>query len=103
MPPDLLEQVYALVREKKERTAMDVIFRNFDDALREGRHEACEAVLNAVDLDLLTPLLVISFLTITKAAAWCLPARSAFVRRARPWLLEKIGEERTTELLKARD
>ena len=91
-----------MVLEARERAAADVIFCYFDDRLCEGDFAACEATLGAVVLDDFTPMLVVSFLTITKAAAERIPTRGQFVDRARPWLCDKLGTQRADELLRHR-
>lgn len=96
------EKVRQLIVDDRPRAALDIVFKTFDDLLHAGNFDACGAILDGVVLDDLDPMVALGFLTITKAAAKYIPTRAAFVERVRPWLRDKIGEQRADHLLRTR-
>lgn len=96
------DKIDALVANGFQDSANDVVFECIDDMLLAGDFEGVDAVLAEAPLDGLTPAVALGYLTITHAAAQHLPGRPAFVDRVRPWLVAKIGAERTAALLSTR-
>src|ERR1041385_2288172 len=73
----------ALEFEKSGRRdrALDIIFAETDKLLRKGEFDACNRLLQSLDVDHLSINLLIAFLTITLPAHESIPAREVFYSR----------------------
>jgi hypothetical protein len=99
-PPFPFEQIRRLAAEGHPRKALDLVFGGLDQLLQQGDFAACDAVLGAVSLDGLDPMVALGFLVITQRAASALPGRAALVARLREWLPAQVGPGRAEELLR---
>jgi len=63
---DFLDQVY--LNTDQRDLCMDLIFDHINDLLLQGDFETCDEILEQLEIDKLSPCLMISFLTITVAA-----------------------------------
>lgn len=98
MIPDWLEDMYCLVAKGDIDNALDVLFDKVDDLLLAGSFEECNRLLPLIDVGRLDTHLLVSVLSITKAASGLLPARQQLVRRVEE-RLAVIAPERVERLL----
>jgi hypothetical protein len=92
VPPDAptwLGDVYSLVVKGELRSAVDILFGHVDDLLLAGKFGRCNEFLQTIDLKRLDTNLIVSLLSMTRAAADLLPYRRALLDRARTVLAEK--------------
>lgn len=83
-----------LVNEGRVDDAIDLIFTEIDSALRAGRFDICDNILESIDPHDLSDDLVLALLTATLPAASKLPSRQSFYERAK----KHLGEDKLTGL-----
>ncbi|MCY1009724.1 hypothetical protein OV079_30000 [Nannocystis pusilla] len=67
--PAWVQHIYELVKTDELDDALDVLFENVDDLLRQGRMALVDDVLQRFDLERLEPTLLTGLLAITKRAS----------------------------------
>lgn len=104
-PERFLDHLYGLAAAPPEsfqkEDALDFIFWEFDRWLCADAPAIVDGILAAVDLARLPSPLIVGLLVASRPAAPRLPARPAFVLRARERLISLVGAERA-HLLTAR-
>lgn len=94
-----LDKVYDLARCGKEEFAIDVIFEYMNTLLVQGEFGTCDRILAEVDIGRIPPVLMVSFLTITAAAASRLKNRKRFYQFVRALVARERGEKAAERLL----
>jgi hypothetical protein len=94
-----LDEVYALAGTSDLDTASDRIFDFVDRLLCDDQFDACDDVLEMVDVEKLPTTLMRSFLSITAAAKGKLPSRPALYRKIEQRMIELKGAEKTRTIL----
>jgi len=94
-----LDTVYDLARSGKEELAIDVIFEYMNGLLVQGKFGTCDRILAEVDIGRIPPVLMVSFLTITAAAAPRLKNRRRFHQFVRALVARERGEKAAERLL----
>jgi hypothetical protein len=90
-----------LLAKEQPRAALDIVFDRLNKMLLAGTFDDVNAVLAAVPLgEEMHPLVARGFLTMTFPAHERLPNFYLLRERIRPWLTEKYGKDRATDLLK---
>ena len=96
------DEIRRLVAGGETDMALDVVFDRLDDLFLAGKFTEADAVLAAVNLDDCDPPVAMGYVTAGSWAKEHLPSYVAFIARVRPWMTAKVGEERTTHLLRNR-
>lgn len=78
------------------------VFATVEKLLRRGAFDEVDRMLDALDLDALDSTGILSVLTITWHGKAHLTTRDAFLARAEPVLVTRLGAERAERLLKNR-
>jgi hypothetical protein len=76
-----LNEALEFERNGRRDRALDIIFSEMDKLFRKGDFDVCNRLLELLDVDHLSPNLLIAFLTITLSAHEWLPARTDFYSR----------------------
>ena len=97
---DFLNKVYDFIERDWKDDAIDVIFQHMNYLLFAGEFDACDWILVEVDISRISPVLMVSFLTITAAAKTKLDNRDRFFRAVKRAVTADRGEEATERLLK---
>lgn len=95
-----LEEVYRHQESEPVGRSIDYIFKNINDWLLEERMDLVDGVLMEVDVNKLNADLLLSFLTITSAAADHLPERKDYYKRAQKRMTSLHGWFKAQCLLK---
>lgn len=94
-----LETLYALVDQGDKEDVLDYIIRGVDALLCAGKFEELDRVLADADVTRLSAPALVGLLNATLCVKDRLPARSAFLRRLEPRLVEIRGPTVTARLL----
>lgn len=76
-----------LERTGRRDRALDIIYTEIDKLLRRGEFDICNRLLELLDVNNLSPSLLIAFLTITLPAHERLPARGEFYSRVEKYFV----------------
>lgn len=93
-----LDDVYSLVAREKIDDAIDIVLRELDTLLEEGRLDDVDSALAAIDVERLDINLMLSVLTITLSASDTLKRRARFLERVEK-KLEEQAPSRVERLL----
>jgi len=97
---EFLERVYSLSQSDRESALLDLIYDTLDDLLLDEHFIPCDAALAQRDVQRLSAVATVGFLTITLTAKHLLPSRAALVGRVREILRASRSPAELDELLK---
>jgi hypothetical protein len=95
-----LSKIYGLSRAEETDRGIDHIFEYFEDLFEAARFDACDRIIQHVDLERVDATLMVSFLVITLTVKDRLPSRAWYYSHARSRLVEQRGEEQAERLLR---
>jgi hypothetical protein len=93
-----LDAAYLLSEADKTRDGLDHIFQKMNTLLVAGKFRLASSILKQVDVERLSPTLLVGFLSITLVTDF-LPERPEFYARVRRKLVAERGAEATDRLL----
>ena len=88
---EALWSVYKLIRKQSIDEAIDVLFKHVEELLIAKDFKQCDDFLKEVDLKQLDSNLIVTLLSITRAAKEHLPYRATFLTHARARLMELVA------------
>lgn len=88
--------------EAEKDAIIDMIGDRFEEALRLGKFDEVDRMLDDQVVDMLPPAPLLTVLTLTWYGKAHLNRREAFLERAEKSLRERLGDERTENLLRNR-
>jgi hypothetical protein len=97
---EIIENVYQFEALGRIREGIQYIFSQINRLLSDGAFDVADAVLANIDVNRLGSDLILSFLTITRAARGKLPYRIAYLDRARHRISEIRGAGVADRLLR---
>lgn len=93
-----LEHLYCLEADGQHDAAVDMVFDQVDELLRQGAFPTCDSLLQAVDVERLGLYALIAFLAATNAAKKLLVSRPTFFQRVRT-RAEVLAPQRASRLV----
>ena len=81
--PQWLTDAVSLENAGREDEALDLVYRNVDELLRNGQFNDVETLIREVNVDDLPTDVMLGILSITLSARGHLPSRTRFVNQAR--------------------
>ena len=87
-------------RNGRRDRALDIVFTEMDKLLRKGDFDLCNRILELLDVDNLSPNLLIAFLTITLRAHERLPARAILYSRVEERFSNRANKDKLLSGLK---
>lgn len=96
---DLLPMVYGFSSKNKPKYAKRLVFEEVNSLLADGDYNACNELLETVDLHRLSIEIMLAFITVTAIAWKDLPYREVFYDRVKKILVDSQGPIKTRLLL----
>jgi len=100
--PRVLSDLYGLCEREREQRAIEFVLVHLERSLRRAQWRSVDDVMTRLDVNRLTPAVVVAVLSITVPAKAFLKARRAFLERAEGFLSKSLGQERARSLLVTR-